>query len=94
MIIVAGWLRVDPGARESYLDGCREVLEQARAAAGCLDFSLTADLLESGRINVFERWESDEDLAAFRGAGPDDDQAGQILDASVSKYRIAAVEAP
>ncbi|BCB81812.1 antibiotic biosynthesis monooxygenase [Phytohabitans flavus] len=94
MIIVAGWIKVDPAARESYLDGCRAVLEQARAAAGCLDFSLTADLLEPWRINVFERWESDEDLARFRGSGPDEEQATQILDASVAKYRISAVEAP
>jgi quinol monooxygenase YgiN len=94
MIIVAGWMKVDAAARESYLDGCRSVLEQARSAPGCLDFSLTADLLEPGRINIFERWETDDDLAAFRGAGPDAGQAAQILDASVSKYRIAAVEAP
>ncbi|BCB87184.1 putative quinol monooxygenase [Phytohabitans suffuscus] len=94
MIIVAGWIRVEPEVREAYLEGCRAVLEQARGASGCLDFALTADLLEPGRVNVFERWESDEDLAAFRGAGPDDGQAAQILDASVSKYRISAVEAP
>jgi quinol monooxygenase YgiN len=94
MIIVAGWIRVDPDAREAYLDGCRTVLEAARAAPGCLDFALSADLLEPGRINVFERWASDDDLAAFRGDGPDDDLAAQIRDASVAKYRISAQEAP
>jgi quinol monooxygenase YgiN len=92
MIIVAGWLAVDPGARAAYLEGCREVVEQARVAPGCLDFVLTADPLEAERINVFERWESDEDLEAFRGNGPDAGQAGQIRDASVARYRISAVE--
>lgn len=92
MIIVAGWLEVDPGARKAYLDTCREVLEQARAAPGCLDFVLSADPLAAGRINVFERWESDEELAAFRGGGPQAKQTAQILDASVARYRISGVE--
>ena len=92
MIIVAGWLAVDPDAREAYLEGCRGVLEQARQAPGCLDFVLSADLLEAGRINVFERWETDEDLEAFRGSGPGGEQGAQIRDASVARYRIAGVE--
>lgn len=93
MLIIAGLLHVDPDARADYLDGCAAVVEQARTAPGCLDFSLTADLLDPGRINVYERWESDEQLLAFRGSGPDDAQAAQIRDADVRKYRISAVEA-
>ena len=92
MIIVSGRLHVDPEARAAYLDTCRAVLEQARAAPGCLDFALSADPLEPGRINVYERWESDEDLARFRGSGPSDDQSAAIRDASVARYRISAVE--
>ena len=45
-----------------------------------------------GRINVYERWESDDDLARFRGSGPDDEQSAQIRDASMARYRISAVE--
>jgi quinol monooxygenase YgiN len=94
MIIVSGQLHVDPEARAAYLEDCRAVLELARAAPGCLDFALSPDPLEPGRINVYERWESDEDLARFRGSGPSDEQGAQIRDASVAKYRIAAVEPP
>jgi quinol monooxygenase YgiN len=93
MLIIAGWLRVDPDARADYLDSCTAVVHQARTAPGCLDFSLTADLLDPTRINVFERWESDEQLLAFRGNGPDDAQTAEIRDADVRKYRISAVEA-
>jgi quinol monooxygenase YgiN len=93
VIIVAGKVYVDPEAREAYLAGCRIVLEQARAAPGCLDFALSADLLEPGRINVYERWESDSDLEKFRGAGPDAEQSAQIRGAEVSRYRISSVEA-
>ncbi|MGA4843702.1 putative quinol monooxygenase [Streptomyces sp. G45] len=94
MIIVSGTLYVAADDRAAYLDDCREAVERARAAPGCLDFALSADLIEPGRINVYERWASDADLAAFRGSGPDAGQAARILRADVAKYRIATAEAP
>jgi quinol monooxygenase YgiN len=94
MLIIAGWLRVAPSDREAYLAGSDTVMRLAKDAPGCLDFYLTADPTDPGRIRVYERWESDEDLERFRGSGPDDAQTGQILDADVKKYRISAVEAP
>lgn len=92
MIIISGKLYVDD--REAYLAGCRKVVELARAARGCLDFALSADLVEPDRINVYERWETDEDVERFRGAGPEPEQAAQIRDAEVMRYRISGVEAP
>ena len=56
---------------------------------GCLDFALSADVLEPGRINVFERWESQAAVEAFRGSGPSDEQAEAIVSASVAEYDIA-----
>jgi quinol monooxygenase YgiN len=94
MIIVSGKLYVDPARRDAYVDGCRQVVELARAAPGCLDFTLTADQLEPGRVNVYERWESDDAVEAFRGTGPPDEQQTQILDADMARYRISSVEAP
>jgi quinol monooxygenase YgiN len=57
MVIVAGHITVDPERRESYLAGSMSVGEKARRADGCLDFAITADLLD-GRVDLFERWES------------------------------------
>ncbi|MFD0854379.1 putative quinol monooxygenase [Actinomadura adrarensis] len=94
VIIIAGRLYVASGARQSYLDGCRKAIEMARAAPGCLDFTLSADPIEPDRINVFERWESDEALERFRGEGPEDEQAAQIRAAEVNRFRISSVEAP
>lgn len=45
----------------------------ARAAPGCLDFAQSADPLDAGRINIFERWESAADLEAFRDLPAADD---------------------
>jgi quinol monooxygenase YgiN len=84
-------LRVAPDARVSYLDSCREVIELARSAEGCLDFSLSADLLEPDRINIFEAWTSDELLEAFRGSGPPTEQAAQIMEINVHRYQISSV---
>ncbi|MDL5155280.1 putative quinol monooxygenase [Actinomycetospora termitidis] len=91
MVIVAGHVIVAPERREDYLAGCVAVVEQARVAPGCLDFSLTADLVEPGRINILERWESQADVEAFRGSGTSDEQAAEILGASVAEYDVADV---
>ena len=88
---MAGHLVVAPEDRESYLAGCVAVVEQGRASPGCLDFSITPDLLDPGRIDVFERWESRADVEAFRGTGPSDEQGAALLSASVAEYDVAEV---
>ena len=88
MLIVAGYLVVDPSQRDSYLEGCRAVVRQARKAPGCLDFAISADVIEPDRIDIFERWESRIALDEFRGSGPSDEQQGQIVSASVCEYDV------
>ena len=91
MVIVAGHITVEPQQRESYLAGCVSVVERARRAAGCLDFTITADLVDPGRIDVFERWESQEALETFRGSCPGNEQGAVMLSVSVAGYDIADV---
>ena len=90
MVIVAGHLIVDPEQRESYLADCVSVVEEARKAPGCLDFTIAADLVDPGRIDVFERWESQADVEVFRGSGPSEDQGAAMLSASVAEYDVAS----
>jgi quinol monooxygenase YgiN len=94
MLIVAGHLTVDPAERDDYVAKCVKVVELARAAPGCLDFAITADIVDHSRIDVFERWEGEEQLLAFRGSGPDDGQQAAILDADVKRYAISAIGEP
>jgi quinol monooxygenase YgiN len=89
VVIVAGHVVVDPEERDDYLAGCVEVVRQARRAPGCLDFALSADLLEPGRVNIFERWESVAAVQAFRGSGPSDEQGAAIRTASVAEYDVS-----
>ncbi len=90
-VVVAGHLMVAPNERDAYLAGCVEVVRQARSAAGCLDFAISADVLDAGRINVYERWGSQSAVAAFRGTGPSDDQGAAMLSASVAEYGVVTV---
>lgn len=86
MVIVAGHLLVDPDERAAYLEDCRAVVELARRTEGCLDFALSADLVDAGRVNVLERWDSQEALETFRGAGVESEQAASIRALSVAEY--------
>lgn len=88
MLIVTGHLLVAPPDRDAYLATCRDVVQQGRAAPGCLDFSLSADLVDPARINVLERWQDAASAAAFRGAGTPDVQLSMIVSADVAEYEI------
>jgi quinol monooxygenase YgiN len=91
MVIVAGHITVDPEQRESYLAGCMSVVEEARRAAGCLDFAITADLLDPGRVNLFERWETQAAVETFRRSAPRNKQGTATRSVSVAESHIADV---
>lgn len=88
MIIVAGHITVGAGEQDAYVASCVEVVEQARRAPGCLDYAISADLVQPDRINIFEQWESQQAVEAFRGDGPSDEQAAAIRSASVTEYDV------
>lgn len=88
MVIVAGYLLVPAARRAEYLKACTDVVRAARSAPGCLDFALSADPLEDGRINVFERWQDAASVERFRGSGPDDGLSDLILGAEVLQHEV------
>lgn len=97
MLIIAGSITVDAKDRARYLSAVEHVAVQARRTPGCLDFVQAPDLIDPTRINIYERWASDEDLQRFRNDGELSDaevEMPAIQAADVAKYRIAAVEAP
>ena len=91
MVIVAGHITVDPEQREAYLAGLMSVVEKARRADGCLDFAMTADLLDPDRLNLFERWESQAAVETFRRSAPRKKHGAAMLSVSVAEYDIADV---
>jgi quinol monooxygenase YgiN len=91
MVIVAGHITVDPEQRESYLAGRMRVVEKGRRLDGCFDAAITADLLDRGRVSLFERWESQAAVEPFRRSGPGDKQRAAMLSVSVAECDIADV---
>lgn len=60
--IIAGWL--DYGQhRDEVLKHFGVCAAASRSEPGCLDYVVTADPDEAGRVVVFERWTSEDDLA-------------------------------
>lgn len=89
MIIVCGSLRLHLGQRDSFIARSLPSVRAARAAQGCLDFSVSPDPLDPDRANVLERWESHADLQAFRGSGPDDDLSALIRSYDIQELSVS-----
>ncbi|PYM17993.1 MAG: antibiotic biosynthesis monooxygenase [Candidatus Rokuibacteriota bacterium] len=90
MTIVAGRMYVRLGQREAFLASSRGAVIEARRAAGCRDFVVAADPIDPDRVNVYEEWDSDTQLEAFRGAGPGPELIRVIERADVSRHRVAS----
>jgi quinol monooxygenase YgiN len=87
-------LYIKPGRREEYLKLSLESVAQARQAPGCGDFVVAADPLVEDRVNVYEEWESEEELLAFRNAGRASSMFSLIAHFEVSRHIIASSGPP
>lgn len=94
MLIIAGSLFLDPADRAAFLAANGSVVGQARKATGCLDFVQAADPLDPSRINIFERWDDESYLLAFRGVGQPAADSPPVQSANVKRYVISAIEEP
>ena len=90
MLIVSGKIFVRSGTRESFLESCTEAIGQARKAPGCQDFVVAADPLEPDRVNVYEVWDSEETLLAFRDSGTDESLQAVIVKAEVARHVVSS----
>jgi quinol monooxygenase YgiN len=88
MIIVSGKIYLRSGSRDAFLASSTEFIVAARKAHGCQDFIVAADPIEVNRVNVYEEWDSETDLLAFRSGGPDQDLTSVIEGASVKRHEI------
>jgi len=94
MLIIAGHLMVDPADRSAFLDANADVVGLARQAQGCLDFVQAADPIDDRRINIFERWDGEVQLLAFRGAGQPATHSPPVRSSNVKRYIVSGVEDP
>ncbi len=93
MIVIAGTIEIDPAQREIALGKAQPHIDGALTQPGCEAYTWAADLNSPGRIEVFERWTSEADLAAhFEGTHYKSMLATLgahgLRSADVSKYRV------
>src|SRR5262245_17266922 len=87
-VIVAGWITVDPKKRDEAVDSFKDLVLRARNAPGCLDFAITADPVDPSRANIFEFWQSQKDLDAWRSVANHPKKVTPMLKVEVQKHVI------
>ncbi len=88
MLIVAGKIYVKPGKREAFIQKSLSAILTARQTNGCYDFSVSPDPIETERVNIYEKWDSEETLLAFRESGPSTDLTSLIESIHVSEHKM------
>lgn len=66
IVIYAGTITMAPEVRDRYIELRLGQMTSYRAEPGVLGYSITADPVEAGVVNVFECYESEEALAAHQ----------------------------
>jgi len=94
MLIIAGKEYVAPEHRDAFVASYADLVRRARKAPGCLDVAVSADPIEAGRVNNFERWESEEHPAAWRAVAAAPTPATEVSDGDVMPYEISTSRPP
>ncbi len=96
MLIVAGYMDVEPDARDGFLAGMVPAMHASRAEPGCIDYVLSPDPIDPGRVRLFERWESKDALGvhlakvAERQASSPPSGPSPVKGVEVLQYEIGA----
>ncbi len=93
MLIIAGKLYMAPKERDPWVEAHHDVVKRARSAPGWVDLYVSADPVEEGRVNIFEQWDSEELLEAWRAVA-DPPPKPEILGGTVQKYEISSSGPP
>ena len=64
MIILMGYVHVDPSDLNEFFADIQSFSTSTRAAKGCLFYTVTLDDARAGRMLVAERWQDQESLTA------------------------------
>ena len=94
MIIVAGYLHVDPADRDRYVTAFSDFTEHTRKLPGCLDLAISADSADTSRVNIFELWESEETMQAFRTQANVPNTGVEIHGGALQEFVIASARNP
>jgi quinol monooxygenase YgiN len=66
MIIIAGYVLTEARKRDAAVAAFADMVERARKFDGCLDLAISADSIDSERVNLFECWRDEQSWKAWR----------------------------
>lgn len=92
MIIVAGWMDVDPELRDRELVRLAARIRMVRTEPGCLAYVFSADPLEPARLQMFECWASQADFEAHgkrNREGPKTSERAKVVASDFRIYEVA-----
>ncbi len=96
MLVIAGYIRIDPANHEAAVAAASQVMEETHKEEGCISYTFSADLSDEGLFHLFEEWESQEALdahfrtphmAKFQGAVG----GFGVKEMKVQRYEVASV---
>jgi quinol monooxygenase YgiN len=102
VLIIAGSFEVAPERRDEFIASRVGTMTTSRSEPGCLEYVFAADPLVLGRVVLYERWESKEDLAAHlagqkaareAAAAEGGEPAVPVLASEITQFEIATVGA-
>ena len=94
MLIIAGHARLAEADRDAYVTAHGDLVERARKSAGCLDVAISADPLDPARVNIFERWDSQASLEAWRAIADAPDTGIELQADDVQLFTVTEARPP
>lgn len=89
MIVIAGHMTVLPAARHAHVAAHADMIRRARSHPGCVDFAICEDAVDPGRVNLFELWESEAALNAWRRVANPPAGDVQLSAIEVQKHHVS-----
>jgi quinol monooxygenase YgiN len=93
VIVVAGYIEVEPRDRDAFLQDRQESILRARTEPGCMEFTFAADSTDQGILRVFEIWASADELEAHldrRDRSSSPASPVQVRGRELIRYEIAS----
>lgn len=97
MLIVAGTIEIDPSDAAVLAPAAATMMEATMAEPGCTEYVFSINVADPSKVQVFEIWESGDDLAAhFEMPHMVDFQAAlsnvTITGRNIHRYEVASSE--
>ncbi len=92
MLIVHARVRVPESQRDVLIEKANAVIGPSRADAGCIEYSLYADITDPGHFIFYEEWDTLDDLKAHLSTDHVREFAGWFDAAGFARPEIRIVD--